>query len=126
TTRVSFSSPPDQLAANRAEFVLHLPPARSVALELQISCARRERVQRTTFSIALEHATDELQDRFAASARVSSSSDLFDDWVSRSLADVVMMTTDTPHGPFPYAGVPWFSTVFGRDGIITALQMLWV
>ncbi len=126
TTRVSFSRPPDQLTANRAEFVLQLPPSRSVELELQISCERREPVQRTTFSIALEQATDELRDRFAASARVSSSSDLFDDWVTRSLADVVMMTTDTPHGPFPYAGVPWFSTVFGRDGIITALQMLWV
>ena len=56
---------------------------------------------------------------------IATSSELFNQWIQRSRADIAMMVTETRHGPYPYAGVPWFSTIFGRDGILTALSVLW-
>ena len=57
---------------------------------------------------------------------LQSSGRVFNDWLVRARADIALLTTDLETGPYPYAGIPWFSTAFGRDGVISALQMLWL
>lgn len=126
TTRIELSPAPEQLGPREAVYRLSLAAGHAVQIELRVSCEVGSRVPSMSFGAALQRATTALGERTDISAALSSSSEMFDDWVDRSLADVVMMTSDTDEGPYPYAGVPWFSTVFGRDGLITAFQLLWV
>ncbi|MFN2417867.1 MAG: glycogen debranching N-terminal domain-containing protein [Candidatus Limnocylindria bacterium] len=125
-TRIAFSPPPEALDDERATFAVELPPDGEARIEVRIACELGRAARPVTYATALDRSARELRGRIARSACVRSSSEPFDAWLNRSLSDVAMMTSETAEGPFPYAGVPWFSTVFGRDALITALQMLWV
>lgn len=57
---------------------------------------------------------------------IETSNEQFTHWINRSRIDLVSLMVDTETGKYPYAGVPWYNTAFGRDGIITALETLWI
>ncbi len=78
------------------------------------------------FAPSLEAATQAMTGPDRVPLLISTSNEQFDAWIERSRADLNMLLTAGPCGSYPYAGVPWFSTPFGRDGIITALQCLWM
>jgi glycogen debranching enzyme len=121
-TRISFSSHPDALNPGEALFSRELEPGDEWHLSLGIFCERFN--GRGPSVVAPNHRED--QDKPIFQTRLISSDDRCNSWMARSQADLSMLIDGNPEINYPYAGVPWFSTVFGRDGIITALQTLWI
>jgi glycogen debranching enzyme len=126
-TTVECSPPPTAIEGDEIGFTMTLPPQRSETIHCTIRCEAGEGTVRVH---SHDRAFDALRAALAGvherQARVETANEQFNEWIGRSTADLQMMLTTTPHGIYPYAGVPWFSTVFGRDGIITALELLWI
>lgn len=68
----------------------------------------------------------DLQKTRALFATLTTSNENFNNWLTRSRADLQSLLAETVYGKYPYAGVPWYNTAFGRDGIITAMEVLWI
>ncbi len=130
TTRLRFAPVPTRVSATTAIFRLTLAPGETQPIFLQIDC-EPEAVEaaadlRRGYLVAMRKARRALQVAASRAASIATSNDIFNEGVRRSVSDLCMLVTETPEGPYPYAGVPWFSTVFGRDAIITALETLWM
>ncbi|MGO4155427.1 amylo-alpha-1,6-glucosidase [Cupriavidus sp. YAF13] len=127
-TRLAFDPAPAELGGYGASFTLTLEPSCSQVLRMEIRCksVQRKAEETQSFLSALLHSRRELRHATRRAASITTSNELFNEVVRRSVSDLYMLLTNTVHGPYPYAGIPWFSTVFGRDALITALQTLWL
>ncbi|MFN8584079.1 MAG: glycogen debranching N-terminal domain-containing protein [Dehalococcoidia bacterium] len=129
STSLHFDPPPSTLDEERAVFWLSLAPGEAHAIELTITCGAESALSTgprapLTFAAARSESHQEAAVAARQWAQITSSNDQFNEWLTRSASDLRMMATDMPTGPYVYAGVPWFSSPFGRDGIITALETL--
>jgi glycogen debranching enzyme len=121
-TRVQCGRTPDRVEENSWFFLIPLQPHEFAEIELAATC---EIGEETRSAMAFEAVQASVASGRGEVCEVATSNAGFDRWLRRSSADLRMMMTKTPFGPYPYAGIPWFSTPFGRDGIITALELLW-
>ena len=131
-TRFDFVPQPDRLEPGLAVFDIRLESKQTRELYIWVDCIADTAQATSAPSLLIPYDTaraqlaSRLRDTESQVCEVYTSNEQFNDWINRARADLRMLTTDTPQGPYPYAGVPWFSTAFGRDGIWTALQTLWV
>jgi glycogen debranching enzyme len=129
-TRVRFKPPPTEWTEQGVRYLLELQPHEDVHLYWSVVCD----TQGEGSAPRAEHDYDsayQLNSEQRATQRrteclIATSNPLMNRWLDRSSSDLAMLTTELPTGPYPYAGVPWYSTTFGRDGLITAREMLWV
>ena len=125
-TRLHFNPPPDALSEHRASWSVDFDESNQQTILISACCTiddiqSKARPVVPAFRSMRAERTKVQRDR----VQISSSNPQFDAVIARAWSDIDMLVTATPYGSYPYAGVPWYSTIFGRDGIITAMQMLW-
>ncbi len=125
-TVLHFDPRPTRLAVNAATFHLDLAPHQVRSLFVAASCNKPATFKPGPFFRGLLAHRREMRRSTAGATSIETSNNIFNEVLCQSMADLNMLITDTPQGRYPYAGIPWYSTTFGRDGIITALQMLWI
>ena len=127
-TILRFDPPPALLTSNSARWDLDLREAEQARIVVHARCEIGEgpieapRPLRAAYLAARRSS----RGRMHRLASLTSSNVLFNGVIARSASDLDMLLSVTPYGLYPYAGVPWYSTIFGRDGLLTAIQLLWV
>lgn len=127
-TTLRFAPTPALLHRDRATIQLEIDPAQSASLFVAITCDDQSAplIPATTFFKAYRNSRRSRRESTSHIATVTTSNAPFDEVVCRATSDIYTLISHGRSGPYPYAGIPWFNTIFGRDGIITAMMMLWI
>ncbi|MEG6550251.1 amylo-alpha-1,6-glucosidase [Desulfocurvibacter africanus] len=127
TVRSVFTVAPERFEGGEAIFPLRLAPKEQAHIGQTIVCeSGTPKSSIPSFETAYRHVKASHRRICEEGCAVESDNDLFNNFLTRSLADLRMLMTSMDDAFYPYAGIPWFSTPFGRDGIITALESLWL
>ncbi|NII26567.1 amylo-alpha-1,6-glucosidase [Pseudoflavitalea sp. X16] len=115
------------IISNSVHFKLHLQPKQQVIINYTVYFKTgNEKNADIDFQVARESIEEEINKTRGLFANIYTSNSQFNHWINRSRADILSLLTQTEYGNYPYAGVPWYNTAFGRDGLITAMETLWL
>jgi glycogen debranching enzyme len=128
TTTLRFSPQPSELTGSRAEFEFTLGPKESmdIGVEIvpQVGSASLPRRSLEDMRGGLEREYSRWRKRCT---RFRTSNQQLSRFLDRAVLDLRMLMSVGEDGvPWIDAGVPWYSTLFGRDSLITAYQCLGV
>ena len=126
-TNLHFDPVPATIKENRVVYKITLAPKEAYS----INCTSAFSVYANPvifepYSIAFNKIKTGMEKSKEMVAEIYTDNEQFNNWINRSKNDLLSLLVQTPYGSYPYAGVPWYNTVFGRDGTFTALETLWV
>jgi glycogen debranching enzyme len=127
-TRIDFSGQPEAVHSNGADYQVSLGVNEELEFHVTISCLGADDgpLPVSPYEEAYASASAFLEKSARGECFISTSNDQFNVLFERSNSDLRMLLTNEGDVMYPYAGIPWFCTPFGRDGLIVALQTLWI
>jgi len=129
---IHFSPPPTVIADTTVTYFLHCRPRESQRILVYLHVFESEQKPdlnsldaeevhfQTTFEAFQQISQAWLKDQMEMDCQRIPAKNI----VERSLIDLRTLRSSLDHAKYFAAGVPWFATLFGRDSIISALQML--
>ena len=125
-TTVYFDPAPDCLDERSARWDMDLGGRGPMCVVMKIVCTMDATKEgQPPLVPAYRAARRTCSGRTRKRARITSSNALFNAVIDRAGYDIDMLLTPRRGALFPYAGIPWYSTIFGRDGLVTAMELLW-
>jgi glycogen debranching enzyme len=126
TTHLLFNPAPETLDAAAAWYRILVAPGGRVELSLTVSAITGAGAIPAALGLGEAMARRRtvharLADR---ASQIRTDHEYMNQWLDRARGDLHMLLTDTPKGLIAYAGIPWYVAPFGRDSLITALQVL--
>ncbi len=116
----------DSVATARIKIPVVLSPAgdRRNSVDITFRTSMEDKEITESYSEVIAKRREKLLEYLKKITLIRSDNEKVNEVLSRAAKDLNLMITLVGDSPVVYAGIPWFSTIFGRDSIITAYQLL--
>ncbi|MFL5841747.1 MAG: glycogen debranching N-terminal domain-containing protein [Thermoleophilaceae bacterium] len=115
---------PSEVRADMLRWRLTLLRGRPQTIALRHAVSDGEGRPRPTLPVATRRVHPHERERPVEGTTIRSDDELFNRILNRSLADLRLLRSRLGRERYYAAGIPWYATVFGRDTLITGIQML--
>ncbi|MBP9090370.1 amylo-alpha-1,6-glucosidase [bacterium] len=125
TSAMQFSQPTKlaKLNGNEARYQITLAPGASQTIEFA-ALPEPTALTKIDFNMHKLQADKDFEIWQKNNVAITCDNPLLNQVFAQAVRDLYVLKITTPRGPAFAAGLPWYSVAFGRDQVITALQIL--